>query len=154
VNNLSTSSFLLFYVCLSALIIMGWASLDTNWDQKLFLCCCNSWSPHPPSNQLQTEESFTVIHLARKKDSSNNNNNNNNIQGRKVDKFVKITKIGFTNSIPKNLFVWVFLRLLLCFCLLVQLLNKLHNRTKYNITNYSNKCAVKFTKNKHSQIAI
>jgi hypothetical protein len=59
------------------------------------------------SNQLQTEESFTVIHLARKKDSRNNNNNNNNIQGRKVHKFVKITKIGFTNSIPKNLFVGV-----------------------------------------------
>jgi hypothetical protein len=63
------------------------------------------------SNQLQTEESFTVIHLARKKDSSNNNNNNNNdnnnIHGRKVHKFVKITKIGFTNSIPKNLFVGV-----------------------------------------------
>jgi hypothetical protein len=45
------------------------------------------------SNQLQTEESFNVIHLARKKDSSNNNNNNNNIEGRKVHKFAKITKL-------------------------------------------------------------
>jgi hypothetical protein len=41
------------------------------------------------SNQLQTEASFNVIHLARKMDSSNNNN----IQGRKVHKFAKITKV-------------------------------------------------------------
>ncbi len=123
VNNLWTSSFLLFYVCLPALIIISSVTRH-NWDQKLLPCCCNSWSPHPPSNDLQSVANRRIFHChpSSKKKGFQQQQQQQQQGEKKVHKFVKITKIGFTNSIPK-ICLWVFLWLL-CFCLLVQLLNK------------------------------